>query len=325
MPPMRIRCTKNCKPLLAAWAPNSSVEMPFGVYFEPRMPGSVRARAVRRLANCLNRARLGITLLLLMLCAGARAAAPLKIVIPYLPANASAHAQYFPSLLKLALGKTEATDGPFQVEFFAEPLSSLRQTVELKNNGVLDVIWDGSNRQRETELLPIRISLLRHLNDYRVFLIRQEDQDKFKAIRNLDELRRYSAGSGVNWPSTAVLRANGLRGETSTVYDNLFAMLAAQRFDYFPRGIYEAWSELDTHADKGLAIESQIFLHYVVPVYFFVSRDRPALADRIERGLNIALKDGSFEALFQSVPSFRRSLKEIEAHRRLVFELSPVH
>lgn len=248
----------------------------------------------------------------------------LRVVVPSLPSSAAAYSNYFPQLLALALEKTKGRDGPYRIEFFKGLLSSPRQVLELKNNsGLIDLIWDGSDKQREADLLPIRISLLRQLNDYRVFLIRAEDQEKFQNLRNLDELRQFSAGSGVNWPSTAVLRANGLRGETSTVYESLFGMLAAKRFDYFPRGLHEAWVEQQAHADKGLVVESSILLHYVVPVYFFVSRDRPELADRIERGLNIALKDGSFETLFLSIPSFRHGLAEIKANQRRIFELKP--
>ena len=259
------------------------------------------------------------------LSGGAAAAAQaLTVTVPSPTVGASAYSNYFPQLLKLALEKTKASDGPYRIDFYEAPLSSPRQILELKNNGVINLIWDGSDKQRESELLPIKISLLRQLNDYRVFLIRREDQEKFQALRSLDELRRLSAGSGLNWPSTAVLRANGLPGETSTVHENLFAMLAAKRFDYFPRGIHEVWFEQESHADKGLVIESTIVLHYVVPVYFFVSRNRPDLADRIERGLTIALNDGSFEALFQSIPSFRRGLAEIKAKQRRVFELKPL-
>jgi hypothetical protein len=286
-------------------------------------------RLLEPLQRSVQLGRFALLALLVCAChtnsmAAASTAKELRVVVPSLPTSAAAYSNYFPQLLRLALEKTKASDGPYRIEYFKGLLSSPRQVSELKNNtGLIDLIWDGNDKQREADLLPIRISLLRQLNDYRVFLIRGEDQEKFQNLRSLDELRQFSAGSGVNWPSTAVLRANGLRGETSTVYENLFGMLAAKRFDYFPRGLHEAWVEQQAHADKGLALEPSIFLHYEVPVYFFVSRDRPELADRIERGLNIALKDGSFEALFLSIPSFRRGLAEIKANQRRVFELKP--
>jgi hypothetical protein len=255
--------------------------------------------------------------------AGGATLRPVKqVVIPALHPSSREHAAYFPQLLRLALEKTRASDGPFQLHHYDQQLTSPRQASELKNNGVINVIWDGSNKQRETELLPIRISLLRQLNDYRVFLIRAEDRDKFAAIKTLDDLRKLSAGAGVNWPSTDILRANGLPVVTSIGYEYLFPMLEVKRFDYLPRGIYEAWYEQRMHAAKGFVIEQTIFLHYSVPFYFFVSRDDPQLASRIERGLRIAMRDGSFDKLFNSYPAFKRSEAEIHAGKRRVFELN---
>jgi len=249
----------------------------------------------------------------------ARAAGPLRVTVPQLLPSSYEHARYFLQLLQLALEKTLASDGAFVIQQYEQPMSSPRQLSELKNDGVINLLWNGSNPKREAELLPVRISLLRDLNDYRVFLIRKDDQQRFGAVRTLAELSQFTAGAGEDWPSTAVLRANGLPVVTSVGYEQLFAMLSARRFDYMPRGVYEAWFEQRQHSD--LAIEQSLFLHYNVPFYFFTSRKNPALADRIERGLRMALADGSFDRLFRSIPSFKRSLDEIRAGHRRVLEL----
>jgi hypothetical protein len=249
------------------------------------------------------------------------AAAPQRFVLPAVSASAREHAAYFPRLLRLALDKTVATDGPYELAYYGNELTSLRRNIELKNNGVINVMWDGANRQREAELLPVRISLIKELNDYRVFLIRSEDAARFAAVRTLDELRKLKAGAGANWPSADVLRFNGLPVETSGGYEYLFPMLRVKRFDYMPRGAQEAWAEMELHQGEGLQVESTIFLHYRVPFYFFVSRSRPELAARIERGLRMAQKDGSFERLFNSIPAFQRGMAEIAARKRRVFEL----
>jgi len=257
----------------------------------------------------------------LLLLPSLACAAPERIVLPALHDSAREHAAYFPKLLRLALDKTAATDGAYTISHFDQQLTSPRQVLEVRNQGVINVMWDGTDEQRERDLLPVKISLLRELNDYRVFLIRKGDEPRFAAVRTLDDLRKLEAGAGVNWPSTAILRANGLPVVTSIAYEYLFPMLAARRFDYLPRGIYEAYYEQRTHDKLGLVIEKTIFFHYPVPFYFFVSRDNPKLAARIERGLRIALKDGSFDKLFNSYPAFRRSMEEIDAGRPRVFEL----
>ena len=231
------------------------------------------------------------------------------------------HAVYFPKLLRLALEKTASTDGPFEIVHIDQFLTSPRQATEVKNNGIINVMWDGSNAQRETELWPVRISLLRRLNDYRLFLIREEDHARFSGITSLDQLRTLKAGAGVNWPSTDILRHNGLPVVTSIAYEYLFPMLRAKRFDYMPRGVSEIWHELEANAAQKLAVEKTIFLHYPVPFYFFVSRDNAALGKRIERGLKLAQKDGSFDKLFSSIPAFKRGEAEINAGKRRIFEL----
>lgn len=70
----------------------------------------------------------------------------LKLVLPSLTPSAAAYSHYFPQLLRLALDKTKASDGPYRIEFFEGALSSSRQVLELKNQGLIDVIWDGSDK-----------------------------------------------------------------------------------------------------------------------------------------------------------------------------------
>lgn len=249
--------------------------------------------------------------------------AVLRVVTPGLHSSSVGHAVYFPKLLRLALEKTR-NEGPFEIVPINQHLTSPRQVMELKNNGIINLMWDGTNRQRETELWPVRVSLLRHLNDYRVFLIRAEDSERFKQIRTLDQLRGLKAGAGVNWPSTEILRANGIPVVTSIAYEYLFPMLRAKRFDYMPRGSYEVFHELGANAKENLAIEQTIFLHYPVPFYFFVSRENAKLGQRVERGLRIAIKDGSFDKLLNSIPAFRMAQADIDSRKRRVFELKPL-
>ena len=260
------------------------------------------------------------TLVLVLFPGTAASAQVLRVVTPSMHPSSAGHATYFPQLLRLALDKTRA-ESPFEIVEIDQHLTSPRQATEIKNNGIINLMWDGSNRQRETELYPVRVSLLRHLNDYRIFLIRAEDQPRFAAIRTLAQLRELKAGAGVNWPSTDVLRANELPVITSIAYEYLFPMLRAKRFDYMPRGVYEAFNEQRIRTAENLAVEQTIFLHYHVPFYFFVSHENAALGQRVERGLQLAIKDGSFDRLFNSIAAFRQAQAEIDARKRRIFEL----
>nr|WP_229416749.1 transporter substrate-binding domain-containing protein [Massilia eburnea] len=245
--------------------------------------------------------------------------APLmRFILPSVTPGSEVQVTYFHLLLRLALEKTE---GPFSIEFYPYELTSPRRALEIKRNGVINIMWDGTNVQRERELLPIRVSLVRDLNDYRVFMIRKEDEARFRDVRTLEELRKMTAGAGANWPSVDVLRHNGLKVETTVNYSSLFPMLKAKRFDFMPRGVHEAWAEEQQYGKEGLMVEPTIFLHYRVPFYFFVSKDNKAMAERVERGLKLAQADGSFDKLLNGYPAFRRALAEIAGHKRKVFEL----
>ncbi len=268
---------------------------------------------------------LRIFLLLLVSCTslGVQAERPvLNIVVPPLEASAEDHARYFPQLLALALEKTRETHGPYTLSHYPIMLTAGRFLSELSRDGVVQVAWTMTSPEREQELLPIPISLLRGLNSHRIFLINASDRERFAAINHPDELRQLRAGQGAHWPDMEVLRANGYRVVGSADYELLFTMLANRRFDYFPRGLYEIWDELAKHPDSGLAIEETLMFHYHGPIYFFTSRQRPELAARIRKGLEIALEDGSFDELFLSFPGFERGYRELKNHNRRVFNLT---
>ena len=85
---------------------------------------------------------------------------------------------------------------------------------------------------------------------------------------------------------------------TDKSVDSIFKMLKLGRIDYFHRGLNEIWGELSTHKET-LKIADNVMLFYPLPVYFFVTKSRPELAKKLEKGINLALEDGSFKTLFQ--------------------------
>jgi hypothetical protein len=246
----------------------------------------------------------------------------LTIVVPPWGFTPSNHDTYFAKLLSLAFVKTAATDGHAIVETSSKTLSNARVMADLKNGITFEVAWNGINAQRERDLLPIRIPLLKELSEYRVLMIRKEDQQKFSSVRSLEELRSFTAGSGTDWTSTEILKENGLPVVVVNRSSVLFSMLKAKRFDYISRNMFEAWEEETFYQKDGLVIENTLLLHSGVPYYFFVNKNNKALADRIERGLKIAIADGSFDDLFFSTPGFKRGSEEIKAGKRRLIELT---
>jgi hypothetical protein len=225
---------------------------------------------------------------------------------------------YFYRLLQLALHKSEPDYGPTQIEQFPFVITDKRLVSEVKQ-GHIDIIWHTTNRDYEADMLAIKIPLLKELTDYRLLLIRKDDQAQFSAVKKLKDLRKIKGGMNSQWPDYGVMKANRLKLVTGTSYPKLFKMLAAQRFDYFSRGIYQIQPEAMLYADQGLAVEQELILYYPNRIYFFVQKDQQELAQRLERGLQMALADGSFDELLNSIPHYRWAAEELKkANRRII-------
>lgn len=227
---------------------------------------------------------------------------------------------YFVDLLNLAFDHT-ATEGVIQIVAGKSNDSSARDLMDLKSGQGIDVIWFGTSPEMEANFLPVKISLLKDLNRYRVLLIRAEDQDRFNKINTLVKLRQFQAGSGASWPSTAMLKRNDLPVVTVANTHLLSSMLKANRIDYMARNLSEAWDEMLMYKDIGLALEQHLLLEGGVDFYFFVNKKNQALAERIERGLKSAQADGSFDRLFESVASFKEGQQLLMDRNRVKLTL----
>lgn len=245
-----------------------------------------------------------------------------KVIVPSHNLGMGEQNRYINALLALALEKTAPTDGPFTIEAYPEVSSLERHMLDLKNNINIDVIWTGVNAQRLHDYRAVKIPLLKELNEYRVFLIRKDDETRFAKVKTLDDLRQFTAGSSPDWPSTHVLIKNQIPVVKVKNASLLFPMLKAKRFDYISRNLYEVWSEQQLLKDKGFIIEPHLLLHDGVQLYFFFSKQDEGLAARVEKGLHMALADGSFDTLFLQSYGAKQGRAEIESGRRVLLQLT---
>jgi len=261
-----------------------------------------------RLANCLAALALGAVSL------GAHAE-PLTVVYPGTFSPDEHRASYYVALLDLVMSKSGTA---YKLQTGAVKSGNfIAQLAEV--NGDIDVNWGITSRSYEDNLLPVRIPIDKGILGWRLFLIRAGDQRKFDKIHSLQQLKSVVAGQQRYWSDVDVLRANGLSVVEGSDYYNLFNMLAGERFEYFPRGVGEIWGEADNSAKLGLVVEQHLALHYPVNAYFFVSRRNFKLAKLIEQGLRTAIKDGSFDKLFDQYNG--AAIKRAGLKDRTVFEL----
>lgn len=199
-------------------------------------------------------------------------------------------------VLRLALDQSNVA---YELQPSKTPMPQGRALEQLSSGVNVDVVWSMTSKRREEILHAIRIPIDKGLLGWRLFLVNKNRAAEFSKVRTLDDLKRFQAGQGHDWPDTEILRFSGLGVQSSATYRSLFKMLRAGRFDYFPRSVIEIWEEAQSLSDTDVIVEKTVLLHYPTAFYFFVSKDNQRLARAIEMGLNTAIANGQFERLFQ--------------------------
>lgn len=241
---------------------------------------------------------------LFLLIAGQAFADTTMVVYPRTESAGDTQYLYDYELLRLALEKTIAEYGSYEMRESAAAMNQARAADEIvAGSGKVNIFSRSTSIEHEALMLPVRIPIDKGLISYRVFLIRAGDQPRFASVRSLDELRVFSVGSFITWADTNILRNGGFNVVTGDSYEGLFKMLVAQRFDFFSRSVDEAYREYDERREQlpDLKVEDTLLLFFPTTRYFFVQRSAAGvqLAKRVERGLNQMVRDGSFDSLFR--------------------------
>lgn len=242
---------------------------------------------------------------------------PVEIVYPSSADTADTRAGYYVRLLDLAMSKTVV---PYTLRPYVFETSGSRVRQRIEDQQDLNLTWALTSKEWENSLAPIRISIDKGILGWRLLLINKRDAKQFARVRSVADRAQYEAGQQRDWSDVAILRANGLKVVDTAIYESMFKMLVADRFQYFPRGVGEIWAEQERNAALDIEIEPTLALHYPVQTYFFVSRANPRLHELLERGLHAAVHDGSFEKLFEQYNG--AAMKRAHLESRRVFELS---
>jgi Bacterial extracellular solute-binding proteins, family 3 len=262
-------------------------------------------------------------LLLLLFCLPAVAAdvgMPLVVTIPYMEREAS-HRIYADKLLALALELSRDKYGAYRLVQQQQETVIRRQLLELEKGSSLSVAVAMPTQEWLDGALPVRVPLMKGLASFRFFLGRQSDQPLFDAVRTLDDLKALSIGQGAGWSTVRILEDNGFKIVPGGAHATLIPMLHSGRFQLLMRSIYEVEPELraqqQTH--PGLFIVDRFAVYTYMPMYFFVARNQPELAERLEYGLKKAHANGQLDRLFKRY--FGDSLKLLKNRKLKIFHL----
>lgn len=225
--------------------------------------------------------------------------------------------EYPLALLTLALEKTGVKYSLMPSDRIMLQGKALRQ---LRENREVNVVWSMTDSQREKDLLPIRIPLAKGLIGWRVFLINELNEGRFYEGMSKNELLKLVPISGEEWPDTKILQANGFNVFTVPSYGNAAEVLETNKADFFPRSVMEVLNEVNVgQLPAEVKLEKNLAIYYPTALYFFVNKGNTTLARLIETGLQMAIEDGSFDALFMS--TYEDSLEQLDLPHRTTIVL----
>ena len=240
-----------------------------------------------------------------------------QITYPRALETASTIEEYPIQLLALALDQTGVN---YQLKPSENLLSKGKALGRLLDNREINIVWGMTNPQREKDLLPIRIPIFKGLIGWRLLLIRQDMAGRFKYIQELDHLVKLSPLQGRDWPDTKILQSNGFDVITERSQSGLMRMLGNAQGDFFPRSIIEIWEELaKSETQIPIQIQPTLGIRYPAAIYFFVNKNSVPLASLIERGLEKAIKNGKFEALF--IENYKPYIDKAQIENRTFYQL----
>ncbi|HOY24201.1 MAG TPA: transporter substrate-binding domain-containing protein [Cellvibrio sp.] len=251
-------------------------------------------------------------------------AEPLRVVITGDGnSNSQDPSYFFEQLLVLSLDKTRLTDGDYTLGHNTHGGGIARDRAMIVAGVGIDVMWASVTREREEQMRVVPIDLLKNLNNFRVLLVNKGAQPLFSQVQTLNDLRKFTVGSGEHWTDGYIMKDNGFNVMATSSYYGLFKMLAARRFHFISRGLHEIGYDANAYKEFGLVKEEKLLLTYDVPIpyCFFVNKNNIKLADRIDRGLKIAIQDGSFDKLFYQMPSFKEGEDILKSANRTLITI----
>ncbi len=242
--------------------------------------------------------------------------AAISVVIP---APLDGHSVRNPFVEQLLALIFEQQNKQVTINYSQSRLTQARALKLLSEGEIVDLNWSVTSDEREQQLLPVRIPIYRGLIGWRVLLIRNDRQEKFDRVTNIEQLRRLVAVQKFDWPDAQIYRDNGMQVESNMSLPLMLKAVKQGIADYFPRSVLEAHKEIGTHANKQLKIENNLLLKYPSACFFFVNKNNAELANIIEQGFKEILANGRYQQLFEQ--HFGAVLTDLKLTQRKVIAL----
>lgn len=229
---------------------------------------------------------------------------------------------YYTALITLALEKTRPDYGDYRLQQLGI-LDTERTLYALAADQYPNLIMERSYDEASTKsnkLTYINFPVDGGIVGYRVCFINPAVKERISRIKTLAELRHYTIIQGIGWADTQILRHNGFKVLEIENYASLFKMTTAGRADLFCRGANEIMPEYEAFKDTfKLYYDESFVLYYPLPRFFYLNSKSKLAKKRIEAGLKLAYKDGSFKKLWRQ--HYQPSIDFSKLQQRKLFRL----
>ncbi len=230
---------------------------------------------------------------------------------------------YEVAVIRMILEKTSKEFGPYE-------LTEARGMTHNRSLEMMTHNLDYPNFVRSYGYTPEMVSqdhltlipfpLWRGLLGYRTCFTSERIANVFEHAETLEELREFSHGQGTGWIDAEILRYNKFEVKEIPAYTSLFKMVAKNRFDLFCRGANEVREEFGRFSYiHGLVYDRSKVFYYPFPHFLFTHSSNKKLVERLEAGIEIIIKDGSFEKFWSEY--HKNNLRFINFSKRQYIKL----
>ncbi|MCJ8318601.1 MAG: transporter substrate-binding domain-containing protein [Colwellia sp.] len=229
--------------------------------------------------------------------------------------------RYKDEVLLRALDISKQHYGPFTLEYINVDMTTNRALISISTDKLINLFIAPASKKWEKGTIPIKVPIRLGLLSYRLLLINKNNLDKFNKVESLTDLKKLTAGLQSGWTTTDIFNEHNIKSIIGHSFEGLFLMLDKNRFDYFPRAIYEAYDELENrkHTLTDIVVEPTIALYIPMPTYVYVSSSEPQIAKRLEFGLQKMATNGELKAILNMY--YKEDIARANLQQRKIIEI----
>lgn len=176
--------------------------------------------------------------------------------------------------------------------------------------------------ERDSKYIPIPVGLLDGMMGRRVLLVPKSHPDIFEGVKSIKELKNMEAvaGLGMGWFDCEVWSANGLEAYEVANTKLLYRLVGNtnRNVDYFPRGLPEILTELETYGQH-VTLDPHLILEYEREMILYLSPKYAELRDVFHRCLTQAKETGLLKKILND--HLEETFELIKPENRTVIRL----